>query len=64
MLGVVKVTRWGKPEWERNLGAARQAGAEIERAVYKQEQENNAANAGYYGSLTAINENGSGVAIS
>ena len=54
----------GKPEWTRNLEAARQVGAEIESAVAKAEQGNKAANVVYSGSLTAIRENGSGVAIS
>jgi hypothetical protein len=54
----------GKPEWARNLEAARQIGAEIERAATAQEQESKAARIDYSGSLTAIRENGSGVAIS
>ncbi len=55
----------GQPEWERNLEAGRLAGAEIERAVSKLEealkQEQNTA---LVGSLTAIEEKGSGAEIS
>lgn len=54
----------GKPEWARNLEAARQVGTEIERAVMTQEQKSKVANIDNSGSLTAIHENGSGVAIS
>ncbi len=55
----------GQPEWELNLEAGRLAGAEIERAVSKLEealkQEQNTA---LVGSLTAIEEKGSGAEIS
>jgi integrase len=46
----------GKPEWERNLEATQLAGAEIEKAVAKSEQENaeKAGNAVPFGGLTAI----------
>ena len=54
----------GKPEWARNPEAARQVGAEIERAVTTQEQESKAASIDYSGSLTAIRENGLGAASS
>jgi integrase len=54
----------GKPEWTRNLEAARQLGAEIESAVAKAEQENKGASVNYSGSLTTKDENGSGVTIS
>jgi hypothetical protein len=54
----------GKPEWARNLEAAGQVGAEIERAVTTQEQESKVGGIDYSGSLPAIHENGSGVAIS
>jgi hypothetical protein len=51
----------GSPEWERNLEAGRLAGSEIERAVSKLEKE---ANAEVVGSLSAIEEKGSGAIIS
>jgi integrase len=54
----------GKPEWEPNLEAARKIGAEIERAVTAQEQENERGRIDYFGSLTAMNQNGSGAVIS
>ena len=50
----------GQPEWERNLEAARQAGAEIENAAAKRE-EDNAENAERFVSLNAVNKKGLGV---
>ncbi len=47
----------GRPEWDRNLEAARLVGAEIEKAVEKLEQERKAEtaeNVEYFVSLTAI----------
>jgi len=43
----------GKPEWERNVEAARSAGAEIEQAIQKLELQN-VARPDYFVSLTAI----------
>jgi hypothetical protein len=66
----------GTPEWERNLEAGRLAGAEIERAVAKavvereavQNQECPAVSAEIHpaliGSLSAIQQKGSGAVIS
>lgn len=55
----------GQPEWKRNLEAGRLAGSEIERAVCEAvEKMQNEANADVVGSLTAIEEKGSGAEIS
>ena len=55
----------GQPEWERNLEAGGLAGSEIERAVNEAvEKLQNEANADVVGSLTAIEEKGSGAEIS
>jgi hypothetical protein len=51
----------GQPEWERNLEAGRLAGSEIGRAVSKLENERNSV---LIGSLSAIEEKGSGVVTS
>ncbi len=47
----------GQPEWDRNLEAARNAGAAIEQAVQKLESEKTEKPENFV-SLTAINENG------
>jgi hypothetical protein len=54
----------GQPEWERNLEAAQLAGAAIERAVAKRQEELNAEKAESFVRLNAVNENGLGGAIS
>jgi integrase len=59
----------GTPEWDRNLEAARLAGAEIEKAVAKAiseaaEKSQNETNPDVVGSLTAIEGKGSGAEIS
>jgi integrase len=51
----------GSPEWERNIEAGRLAGSEIERAVRKLENERDSV---LVGSLSAIEEKGSGVVTS
>jgi integrase len=54
----------GTPEWEPNLDAARRTGTAIEKAVAMIEEQHNEGNADNSVSLTAVNENGSGVIIS
>ena len=51
----------GSPEWDRNLEAGRSAGSDIEKAMRKLENECNSA---FVGSLSAIDEKGSGATIS
>jgi hypothetical protein len=55
---------WLKTGTGKESRSRGQVGAEIERAVTTQEQQSKVAGIDYSGSLTAINENGSGVAIS
>jgi integrase len=52
----------GRPEWNGNVDAARKLGTAIEQAVRETEQQN--AQAEPFVSLTAVNENGSGVSFS
>ncbi len=55
----------GQPEWERNLEAARLLGAELGRAVVEAEkQQPDEMHAALIGSLTPIQQKGSGVEIS
>jgi len=54
----------GAAEWEPNLEAARRTGAEIEKAVATIEEQHNRENADDFVGLTAVNQNGSGAAIS
>jgi integrase len=55
----------GRPEWERNLEAARLLGAELEKAVYEAEKKlQDEANAGLNDGLTPIQQKGSGVCSS
>ncbi len=54
----------GKPEWERNLEAARLVGAELEKAVANAEKLQAEGEAGLIDGLTPIHEKGSGVCIS
>jgi hypothetical protein len=55
----------GRPEWERNLEAARLLGAELKKAVVETEkQQPDETDAALIGSLTPIQQKGSGAEIS